>query len=76
MGIQIDFSKKLKDALELFKLNASLYPSSANTYDSLGETYAELEEFEPAIKNYEKALQLNPQNKNAEEIIKKLRSKL
>lgn len=75
-GYKLISQKRLKDALELFKLNASLYPSSANTYDSLGETYAELEEYEPAIKNYEKALQLNPQNKNAEELIKKLRSKL
>lgn len=74
-GYKLISQKKLKDALELFKLNASLYPSSANAFDSLGETYAELEENEMAIKNYEKAVKLNPQNKNAEEMIKKLKSK-
>ncbi|MDP9955035.1 CubicO group peptidase (beta-lactamase class C family) [Epilithonimonas hungarica] len=74
-GYKMISQKRLKDALELFKLNVSLYPTSSNAYDSLGETYAELEENELAIKSYEKAFKLNPQNKNAEEMIKKLKSK-
>lgn len=75
-GYKLISQKRLKDALELFKLNVSLYPSSANTYDSLGETYAELEEHKLALKNYEQSFKLNPQNKNAEEMIKRLKSKL
>ncbi|PQA90868.1 serine hydrolase [Chryseobacterium shigense] len=74
-GYKLIGQKRLKDALELFKLNVSLYPSSGNAFDSLGETYAELEENELAIKNYEKAFQLNPQNKNAEQQIIRLKSK-
>ena len=74
-GYKMISQKKLKEALELFKLNVSLYPSSGNAYDSLGETYAELEEKELALLNYEKAFQLDPKNKNAEEMIKRLKSK-
>lgn len=74
-GYKLISQKKVKDALELFKLNVSLYPSSANAFDSLGETYAELGDKALAVKNYEKSLQLNPKNKNAEEQIRKLKSK-
>lgn len=74
-GYKLISQKRLADALELFKLNVSLYPSSANAYDSLGETYLELENYNLALKNYEQTLKLDPQNKNAQEIIKKLKSK-
>jgi CubicO group peptidase (beta-lactamase class C family) len=74
-GYKLISQKRLADALELFKLNVSLYPSSANAYDSLGETYLELENYDLALKNYEQTLKLDPQNKNAQEIIKKLKSK-
>lgn len=75
-GYQFVSQKRLKDALELFKLNVYLYPSSANAYDSLGETYAELEMYDLALINYEKALKLNPKNKSAEVIIAKLKERL
>ncbi|WP_262152665.1 beta-lactamase family protein [Chryseobacterium foetidum] len=74
-GYKLISQKRLGDALELFKLNVSLYPSSGNAYDSLGETYLELENYDLALKNYEQTLKLDPQNKNAQEIIKKLKSK-
>ncbi|WP_159474916.1 tetratricopeptide repeat protein [Chryseobacterium sp. 18068] len=44
-------------------------------YDSLGETYLELEDHDLALKNYEQTLKLDPQNKNAGEMIKKIRLK-
>lgn len=62
------------DALEIFKLNVYLYPTSANAFDSLGEIYEELGDTQLAIKNYEQSLKLDPQNKNADQHIKKLRS--
>jgi hypothetical protein len=40
-----------------------------------GEVYAELEDINSAIKNYEQSLKLDPQNKNAEEQIKKLKAR-
>jgi CubicO group peptidase (beta-lactamase class C family) len=72
---QLIKQNRLKDALELFKLNVSLYPSSANAFDSLGEIYGELEENELALKNYEYSFKLDPQNKNAEQQIKNLKAK-
>jgi tetratricopeptide (TPR) repeat protein len=41
-----------KEALEIFKLNVSLYPESANTYDSVAEAYETSGNQELAIKNY------------------------
>ncbi len=73
-GYKLIGQKRITDALEIFKLNVYLYPTSANTFDSLGEIYAELDETELAIKNYEQSLKLNPQNKNAGQQIRKLRS--
>ena len=63
---------KVKDSIELFKLNVIAYPKSANVYDSLGEAYMNNGERENAIKNYEKSLKLNPKNNNAREMLKKL----
>lgn len=73
-GYKLIKQKRITDALEIFKLNVYLYPASANAFDSLGEIYAEHGDIELAIKNYEQSLKLNPQNKNAEEQIRKLKS--
>ena len=63
---------KPKEAIEIFKLNVETYPKSFNTYDSLGEAYATINERELAIQNYKKSLELNPNNNNAAEVIKRL----
>jgi len=64
---------KVDEAIDLFTLNTIAFPNSANTYDSLGEAYMNAGNKEMAIKNYEKSLELNPQNTNAVEQLKKLR---
>ena len=61
-----------QQALELFKLNVSLYPHAWNTYDSLAETYETLGDRLRAIENYQHSLALNAQNTNAAEHLKKL----
>jgi CubicO group peptidase (beta-lactamase class C family) len=63
---------KKKDALEILRLTAKLYPVSWNAYDSLAEAYEDLGERELAIKNYRHSLDLNPKNTNAVEHLKKL----
>ncbi len=73
-GYKLIGQKRMADALEIFKLNVYLYPTSANTFDSLGEMYAELGDTKLAIKNFEQSLKLNPENKNADQYIRKLRS--
>lgn len=64
--------KKLKEAIEIFKLNIEFYPTSWNVYDSLGEAYMNNGEKELAIANYKKSLELNPGNSNGALILKKL----
>lgn len=66
---------KIKEALEIFKLNVSLYPEGGNTYDSLAETYMAIGNKDLAIKNYERAFELNPKNTNAVDQLRKLRQK-
>lgn len=61
-----------KEALEIFKLNAYLYPNSANVYDSLAEAYAVNGERDLAIKNYKRSLELDPKNLNAMQQLKRL----
>lgn len=60
------------EAIEIFRLNAEVYPKLSNVYDSLGEAYMEKGEKELAIINYAKSLELNPKNKNAIEMLKKM----
>lgn len=59
-------------ALEVFKLNAKLFPDVPNVYDSLGEAYMNKGEKELAIENYKKVLEMRPQNENAKKMIEKL----
>jgi tetratricopeptide (TPR) repeat protein len=66
-------SKRLPEAIAVFKMNVEDYPNSANTYDSLAEAYGVAGEKELAIKNYEKSIELNPKNENGIGALKKLR---
>lgn len=72
LGYELLRAKKLRESIAVFALNAELYPQSFNVYDSLGDAYAEVGERELAIRNYRRALELNPQDKNAAQMLKKL----
>jgi len=72
LGYQLLQGKKLKDAVEIFKLNVEAYPQGFNTYDSLGEAYVTSGNNELAIQNYRKSLELNPQNAGAVTMLKRL----
>lgn len=74
LGYRLLGMKKVREAIEIFKLNAETYPRSANVYDSLGEAYMVNGDRELAVRNYRRALELNPQNANAAEMLKKLRT--
>jgi CubicO group peptidase (beta-lactamase class C family) len=66
--------KRVKDAIEVFKLNVEDYPQSFNTYDSLGEAYAVNGDKDLAIKNYQKSVELNPNNTGGIEALNKLKA--
>lgn len=72
LGYTLLRQKKTAAAVEVFKLNVELYPQSSNVYDSLGEAYMENGDKELAIRNYRRSLELDPQNQNAREMLKKL----
>lgn len=74
-GYDLMKEKKLKEAIEIFKLNTFAFPRSANAFDSLGEAYLEAGDRKLAIENYKKSLLLNPENENAREILKRLEDK-
>lgn len=63
---------KFQEAKAVFQLNVKLYPESWNVYDSLGEAFMKNGEKDLAIKNYQHSLQLNPDNENAKEMLKRL----
>jgi len=59
-------------AIEIFKLNAELFPDIANCYDSLGEAYLSSGNRGEAKKNYTKVLLLDPENENAKKMLDSL----
>jgi tetratricopeptide (TPR) repeat protein len=73
-GYKLMGMKRLDQAIEIFKLNTEAYPQSSNVWDSLGEAYMNKGDKELAIKNYEKALELDPSNGNAAQMLKRLRA--
>jgi peptidylprolyl isomerase len=72
LGYRLLNQKKIKEAIEVFKLNVEAYPKSANVYDSLGEAYMLDGQKEAAIAAYRKSLELDPKNANAAEMLQKI----
>ena len=75
LGYQLMGLKRVKDAIEVFKLNVEMYPAASNPYDSLGEAYLEDGQKDLALVNYKKAVELNPGNSNAVAIVRRLEGK-
>ena len=73
LGYTLLGHNRVKDAIEIFKLNVEMFPKAANPYDSLGEAYMTNGEKEQAIRNYVKSLELDPKNGNAVDKLKELR---
>lgn len=75
LGYRLLGMKRAKDAIEIFKLNVEMFPKSANPYDSLGEAYLADNQKELALINYKKAVELDPANANAAQIVNRLEGK-
>ena len=73
LGYWLLGAKRAKAAIEVFKMNVEDFPNSSNAYDSLGEAYMINGDKELSIKNYQRSLELNADNKNAVEMLRKLR---
>ena len=64
---------QFENAQKYFEYNVERYPNSFNAYDSLADFCAKTGRKKRAIKYYKKSLELNPNNKNAEMILKELK---
>jgi CubicO group peptidase (beta-lactamase class C family) len=73
-GYMLINQNKKSHALEIFRLNTVLYPENANAWDSLAETYGALGNMENAVKYYQKALEINPDYANADNIRKMMKA--
>jgi tetratricopeptide (TPR) repeat protein len=62
----------ISEAIEVYKLNAEVFPQSFSVFNSLGEAYMKNGEKIFAKKNFEKSLELNPQNENARRVLEQL----
>jgi CubicO group peptidase (beta-lactamase class C family) len=74
-GYELMQDGKIDLAIEVFKLNAKLFPKVPNVWDSLGEAYMNKGDKPLAIENYKKVLELDPNNQNAKKMLEKLESK-
>lgn len=74
LGYRFLAKQRVREAIEIFRLNVEAYPQSSNVYDSLGEAYMADGQNELAIKNYQKSVELNPQNTTGVETLKKLKA--
>jgi CubicO group peptidase (beta-lactamase class C family) len=72
-GYQLLQAGRPAAAQQVFELNTQLFPQSANAWDSLAEAHMSQSHTADAIRFYTKSLELNPENTNAEEMLKKLR---
>ena len=72
IGYELMGSEKLKEAIQVFKLNIEAFPEAFNAYDSYAEALMTLGDNEGAIKNYTKSIELNPANQNGIDMLKKL----
>jgi len=71
-GYELMNDNLLDEAIEIFKLNAKLFPDMPNVWDSLGEAYMNKGENKLAIESFKKVLELDPENQNAKKMLEKL----
>lgn len=74
-GYELLRKKQNDHALEVFKMNAALYPESDNVYDSLADAYLRTGDSVNAYSNYKKALELDSGNPRAKRYVKSYEEK-
>lgn len=72
LGYRLINDKKYDDAIEVLKMNVTMFPESSNVYDSLGEAYLSAGDSAQAYKNYKIAFEMNPRNTRAQNIAETL----
>ena len=62
----------VKEAIAVFRMNVELFPDSVNVYDNLGEAFMLNGDKDSAEVYYHKALELDPENRNADMNLKRM----
>jgi hypothetical protein len=76
LGYRLLQGNMFKQALEIFKMNVELHPDSFDAYDGLSEGYLANGNLEMALESCKKSLQINPDNENAKEQLKRLNEEM
>lgn len=63
---------RINDGIKVLELNTKENPTSGNAFDSLADGYYKNDQFENSKLTYKKALELNPDNANAKEMLVKI----
>ena len=71
-GYRVMGEGRVKEAIEIFRLNTVEFPREFNTWDSLAEAYMTNGQKDLAIKYYRKVLELRPGDENATRMLKQL----
>lgn len=73
LGKKLSFNAgKMEQGINVLLLVVHIYPKSANSYDSLALAYLYNKDIKNAISNYKKSLELDPENQNAIDTLKRL----
>lgn len=73
VGRSLGRSGRSAEAIAMLELNAEQYPQDVTTAVALGQLHAQAGEREKAIANFERALQLQPNNRQARQALQRLR---
>jgi Tfp pilus assembly protein PilF len=69
LGWDLMSQGKLEEALQVLALNAATYPDSAAAHGMLAEAYERLGEREEALSSCRRALELDPENAHATDLM-------
>jgi len=75
LGNRLMDQNKMEEARAAFELNITLFPNSFNAWNSYAGYFMKSGDNPSAIKYYRKSLELNPDNKNTIEMLKRLQNK-
>jgi CubicO group peptidase (beta-lactamase class C family) len=75
LGYQLLHQGKIKEAIEVFRLNTEAFPESYNVWDSYAEAFMVSGDKENAVKYYKKSLEINPESTSGKEALKNLEGK-
>jgi tetratricopeptide (TPR) repeat protein len=76
LGHRLMDEGKTEEARKVFELNVNLFPSSFNAWNSHAECLMNIGNKPEAIESYRKSLELNPDNENAADMIRRLENEI